>query len=144
MHNLKGKILVMKQKIKDDHVTSIKPRSTISYVWFTIGNCFVNTYLVAPRWMKSFKKLIFYSNIWSHWSPSIKEIHVIWPKQTLFQNELSTMAARLEEVLRRLRTFEEDLKQTSERQEEIGNLVEAIAKSSGIEMEDQPFKKKQK
>ena len=54
------------------------------------------------------------------------------------------MAARLEEVLRRLRTFEEDLKQTSERQEEIGNLVEAIAKSSGIEMEDQPFKKKQK
>ena len=91
--------------------------------------------------MKSFKKLIFYSNIWS---PSIKEIHVIWPKQIVFQNELSTMAARLEEVLRRLRTFEEDLKQTSERQEEIGNLVEAIAKSSGIEMEDQPFKKKQK
>ena len=63
---------------------------------------------------------------------------------TCFQNELSTMTSRLDELLRKMKTLEEDLKNSLESQEETAKLVESIAKSAGIEMDEQPYKRKPK
>ena len=54
------------------------------------------------------------------------------------------MTSRLDELLRKMKTLEEDLKNSLESQEETAKLVESIAKSAGIEMDEQPYKRKPK
>ena len=65
-------------------------------------------------------------------------------KTNLQQDELSAMSSRLDELLRKMKTLEEDLKNSLESQEETAKLVESIAKSNGIEMDEQPYKRKPK